>query len=71
MVRWSFASPDEVVQFLERNAPPMAVTKQALPKERYAAARDEMVALFRRANQAEKGCAIDNEYLLVVARKQG
>lgn len=70
-ITWAGDSPEAFVSMMERSAPPQAAAKAAMPPEAYAQMRSEMVELARRWAGGDGPFAIDNEYLLIVARRRG
>ncbi len=73
MVTFAGDSPEAWVEYNERTLGPAVVAKNALePQGRYAALHDELVALYREANDAQDGSfRADAEYLVTVARLPG
>jgi SAM-dependent methyltransferase len=68
---WKADSPDAFVATMERDAPPQAAAKAALPPERYAQMRHEMLDLARAWAGGDGPFEIEAEYLLFVARRRG
>jgi hypothetical protein len=64
-------SVEKWVDYLEATLGPVVLAKRALePEGRWAPARDDMVALFERFNEAgDGGLHAEPEYLLTVVRK--
>jgi SAM-dependent methyltransferase len=70
-IREEFDSPDAFFEF-SRNAGPTIARSQTLSHEERARMKDEVLAVIDEFNQASDGSiAIDNEYLITVARKRG
>jgi hypothetical protein len=68
---FEFDSVDRMMADMEKNGPQVA-TKQALGPELYDEAMRRFRELIGEFNQADDGSVrVENEYLLVVARKRG
>jgi len=70
---WRFASAEDYVRFMERTYGPLVKARERLTAEgRWAACREEILALAHRRNQATDGSLLmPAEYLVVVGRKAG
>jgi SAM-dependent methyltransferase len=68
---WSGESPEQYVDFMERNAPMQAAAKEAMSPELYARMRGDMLELVRGWAGGDGPFSVDAEYLVVVARKRG
>jgi SAM-dependent methyltransferase len=68
---WAGDSPEQYVDFLERNAPMQAAAKEALPPELYAQMRSDFIELARGWAGGDGPFSVDAEYLVIVARKRG
>jgi SAM-dependent methyltransferase len=68
---WAGDSPEQYIDFMERNAPMQAAAKQAMPPELYAQLRGDMVDVARGWAGGDGSFSVDAEYLIVVARKRG
>jgi ubiquinone/menaquinone biosynthesis C-methylase UbiE len=67
-----WASPEELVDYLEQYAGPHIAARSAIPPERYEELRSRLLDLIREWDVGEDGStAIDAEYLLVVAHRRG
>jgi SAM-dependent methyltransferase len=67
---WEAESPEAFVAEQAEAAPPGVAAKQTMPPERYAAMVAEVVELARRMG-GDGPVAIENEYVLIIARKRG
>ncbi len=68
---WAGESPEQYVDFLERNAPMQAAAKEAMPPELYAQMRGDFIELARGWAGGDGPFSVDAEYLVIVARKRG
>jgi hypothetical protein len=68
---WGGDSPEDFVAHMERNAPPQAALKEAMPADLYAQIRGDMLELVRGWAGGDGPFSVDAEYLVVVARKRG
>jgi SAM-dependent methyltransferase len=68
---WSGESPEQYVDFMERNAPMQAAAKEAMPPEVYAKMRGDFLEVARGWAGGDGPFSVDAEYLVIVARKKG
>jgi SAM-dependent methyltransferase len=68
---WAGESPEQWIDFMERNAPMQAAAKEAMPADVYARMRGDMLELVRGWAGGDGPFSVDAEYLVVVARKKG
>ncbi len=68
---WSGESPEQYLDFMERNAPMQAAAKEAMPPELYARMRGDFLELVRGWAGGDGPFSVDAEYLVIVARKRG
>jgi SAM-dependent methyltransferase len=68
---WAGESPEQYVEFMERNAPMQAAAKQGMPPELYAQMRADQLELVRGWAGGDGPFSVDAEYLVIVARKRG
>jgi ubiquinone/menaquinone biosynthesis C-methylase UbiE len=68
---WRFDSPDEMVATLGTSAPPWVAAKKNLPPERWESMVGEARELARRWAGGDGQIDVQNEYVLIVARKRG
>jgi ubiquinone/menaquinone biosynthesis C-methylase UbiE len=67
---WEAESPEAFVAEQGESAPPWVAAKQAMPPEKYAAMVAEVVEVARSMG-GDGPVAIENEYVLIIARKRG
>ena len=67
---WEADTPEAFVAEQGEAAPPWVAAKQAMPPERYAAMVAEVVELARSMG-GDGPVSIENEYVLIIARKRG
>ncbi len=71
-IHWRFDSIAHWSEWSELNSPNLAVAKEMMPPERFAAMRAEYEQLAERYNEATDGTMdVPAEYLLILARKRG
>lgn len=68
---WAGDSPEAFVAQMEREAPPQAAAKAAMPPDAYAAMRADMVEVARGWAGGDGPFSIEAEYLVTVARRRG
>jgi ubiquinone/menaquinone biosynthesis C-methylase UbiE len=67
---WEAESPEAFVAEQGESAPPWVAAKQAMPPEQYAAMVAEVVELARSMG-GDGPVSIENEYVMIIARKRG
>jgi SAM-dependent methyltransferase len=70
-VPWEADSPEAFMAQQEESVPPQVAAKQRMEPDKYAAMREEQLALLQRAAGGDGPLLIHAEYLLIVARKRG
>jgi ubiquinone/menaquinone biosynthesis C-methylase UbiE len=70
MAEWEEESPEALAEAVAESAPTWVAAKQSLPPEQFAAAQGELRELARRFG-GDGQLRIQNEYLVIVARKRG
>ncbi len=68
---WEAGSPEEFVDWLERDAPMQVAARDSLTKEQLAASHADHVELVRRHAGGDGAVRIEGEYLQIVARRRG
>ena len=69
-LRSEAGSPEEYLEQLCSTAPPLAAAKQAMPPEPYEAMKGEMLE-YVRSQSGDGPVVLENDYVLIVARKRG
>lgn len=70
-ITWAADSPEAFVAMMERSAPPQVAAKASMPPDAYAQMRAEMIELAHGWAGGDGPFSIENEYLLIVARRHG
>lgn len=68
---WEAGSPEEFVDWLERDAPMQVAARDSLTEEQLAASHADHVELVRRYAGGDGAVRIEGEYLQIVARRRG
>ena len=68
---WRFDSPEEMVSTLGTSAPPWVAAKQTLPPERWESLQSEARELAERWAGHARPIEVENQYVLIVARRRG
>jgi len=68
---WHADSPEQLVATLGTSAPPWVAARQNLPPERWESLVSEALDLAQRWAGDERPIELENEYVLIVARKRG
>ena len=69
---WAGESPERALEAMSESMPPQIAVKRALSAEDYERMQQDNLDLLRRWNSAEDGTLlIENEFLVIVARKPG
>ena len=69
---WRAESPEAAAAAMDRSAPPQVAARHALAAEDYESLTRDGLELMRKWNRATDGTfEVENEYLLIVARKRG
>jgi ubiquinone/menaquinone biosynthesis C-methylase UbiE len=68
---WEAESPEALVEMMGTSAPPWVAAKQNLPPERYEQLVSEALEIAERWAEGDSPVTLQNEYVLIVARKRG
>ena len=68
---WEAESPEEFVDWLERDAPMQVAARESLSEEQLEASHAEHVELVRRYAGGDGPVRIEGSYLQIVARRRG
>jgi len=69
-LRWEGDSPESIAEEMADSTPTWVAARQALPAERFDELQARVVELFRRWG-GDGPVSIENEYVVIVARKRG